>query len=83
MSPEDLTPEALDKLRVLIEQRAVMHSTEVERTAQREAAVRRMDLVRLAKEVLVENRRLKDIDAADVAAGDIVAFAKELSDYVG
>ena len=44
---------------------------------------RRLDLVRTAKEVLLENRRMKGMDADDVTASDVVAFAKELADFVG
>ena len=44
---------------------------------------RRLDLVRIAKEVLLDNRRMKGVDADDVTAVDIVTFAKELADFVG
>lgn len=44
---------------------------------------RRIELVRVAKEVLMENRRMKGMDADDVTSSDVVAFAKELADFVG
>jgi hypothetical protein len=59
------------------------HNLHMLETIEREKAARRLDLVRIAKEVLTENRRMKGMDAEDVAAADIVAFAKELADYVG
>lgn len=44
---------------------------------------RRLDVVRTAKEVLLENRRMKGMESEDVTAADIVAFARELADFVG
>ena len=44
---------------------------------------RRLELVRVAKEILMDSRRLKGMDADDVTAADVVAFAKELADFVG
>lgn len=44
---------------------------------------RRLDLIRIAKEVLLDNRRMKGVDVDDVTAADIVIFAKELADFVG
>lgn len=43
----------------------------------------KIDLVRLAKEVLVENSRHKPAEEAVVTAADITAFAEELIRYIG
>ena len=43
---------------------------------------RKMELVRLAKEVLVENARVKAVEDRDVTAADITAFADALLTYI-
>ena len=42
----------------------------------------RLEVVRMAKETLLENARSKPVDARDVTAADITAFADVLSTYV-
>lgn len=42
----------------------------------------KLDAVRLAKEVLVENARSKAVDSRDVTATDIITFATTLMAYV-
>ena len=42
----------------------------------------KLEAVRLAKEVLLENARSKAVDARDVAAADITAFAGTLVAYI-
>lgn len=42
----------------------------------------KLEAIRLAKEVLIENARSKSVDARDVAAADITAFADTLVAYV-
>jgi hypothetical protein len=42
----------------------------------------KLEAVRLAKEVLVENARSKAVDSRDVAAADITAFAGTLVAYI-
>ena len=42
----------------------------------------RLEAVRLAKEVLIENARSKAVDSRDVAAADITAFAGTLVAYI-
>jgi hypothetical protein len=83
MTADDFTPEVIDKLLSVIDARAKGHEIAANAAYQRELAARRLDLVRTAKEVLTENRRMKNMDADDVTAADVVAFAKELADYVG
>jgi hypothetical protein len=42
----------------------------------------KLEAVRLAKETLLENARSKPVDARDVSAADITAFAQALVSYV-
>jgi hypothetical protein len=42
----------------------------------------KMEAVRLAKEVLIENARSKPADAREVSAADITTFAQSLVTYV-
>ncbi len=42
----------------------------------------KMEAVRLAKEVLIENARSKAVDSRDVAAADITVFAGTLVAYI-
>jgi hypothetical protein len=42
----------------------------------------KLEAVRLAKEVLLENARSKAVDSRDVAAADITAFAGTLVAYI-
>jgi hypothetical protein len=42
----------------------------------------KLEAVRLAKEVLIENARSKAVDSRDVAAADITAFAQTLVAYI-
>ena len=49
---------------------------------QAEAARAKLEAVRLAKETLIENARSKPVDARDVSAADIQAFAQTLVSYI-
>lgn len=42
----------------------------------------RLEVVRLAKETLIENARSKPVDARDVTAADITAFAAALEAHI-
>ena len=42
----------------------------------------KLEAIRLAKEVLVENARSKPVDSRDVSADDIKSYAQALMDYV-
>jgi hypothetical protein len=42
----------------------------------------KLEAVRLAKEVLIENARSKPVDGRDVVAAEITAFAQTLVAYV-
>ena len=47
-----------------------------------QATNRKMELIRLAKDVLVENDRSKPADERGVSASDITSFATALNTYV-
>lgn len=49
---------------------------------QQESKKVKLELVRLAKEVLVENSRSKAVDERDVSASDITTYASALYEYV-
>jgi hypothetical protein len=42
----------------------------------------KLELVRLARDVLIENSRSKPVDARDVTAEAIITFADTLIDYI-
>lgn len=48
-----------------------------------EARRAKLELIRLAKETLIENARNKPADEAVITAAEITAFAQELTNYVG
>lgn len=50
--------------------------------AANENKTRRLEAVRIAKETLLENARSKPVDARDVSAADITAFADSLIQYI-
>lgn len=64
---------------------ALRHTNQLALEAKRaetEAKRISMDLVRLAKETLVENRRNLPADAREITASDIISFATALSAHV-
>ena len=42
----------------------------------------RLDLIRISKEVLVENARIKPVEDREVSDADIIAYAEKLAEYV-
>ena len=73
-----LTQEQLDQ----IEFDVAMNNARREADAARDSRQIRHDLVRIAKDVLIENARVKPADSRDVSAADIVAFATALGNFV-
>lgn len=49
---------------------------------QAEARRAKLEAVRLAKETLIENRRNQPVDAREVTAADITAYATTLVNYI-
>lgn len=43
---------------------------------------RRQEMVRIARDVLIETSRSKPVDQRDIAAADIIAYATALEAYV-
>ncbi len=54
----------------------------VQAQAETEAKRTKLEAVRLAKETLIENARSKPVDARDVTAADITAFAAALEAHI-
>lgn len=73
-----LTPEQQATVDVQIAVENVRHANQL--AAQIKLA--RLESVRLAKETLIENARSKPVDARDVSAEDITAFAETLATYI-
>lgn len=74
----DLTPEQQAQL-------AIQEAIESPRRAHEAAMEKRrsrLEMIRLAKETLIENSRNKPIDSRDVSAEEITAFAETLILYV-
>lgn len=93
-----LTAELKEEIQLEIDKQKFRLDAEIaagiyEKEAQRDLARRaqdaanekrrnKMELVRIAKEVLVENNRSKPVDSRDLSADDITAFAGTLMGYV-
>jgi hypothetical protein len=73
-----LTPDQQSQVDVANAIETARHENQM--SAQRKQA--KLEAVRLAKEVLIENARSKALDARDVSAADITAFAATLTAYV-
>ena len=59
-----------------------LQDSQLAKQSELEARRTRLEAVRLAKEVLIENARSKPVDARDVSAADIQAFAQTLVAYI-
>lgn len=64
------------------EAEVAMEKTRQETHANLEKMRTRLDLIRTAKEVLLENARSKPVDSRDVSATDITSFANELLQFI-
>lgn len=73
-----LTPEQQAQVDV----HAAIENVRIAGQAASDARRERLEAVRLAKEVLIENARSKPVDARDVNAADITAFANTLVAYI-
>ena len=73
-----LTPEQQAQVDVQLAVENARHTNQM----QAEAARAKLEAVRLAKETLIENARSKPVDARDVSADDIQAFAQTLVSYI-
>ena len=73
-----LTPEQQASLDMTIAIEADRHANQMALESRRT----KLEAVRLAKETLIENRRNQPVDARDVAATDITAYANTLVNYI-
>jgi hypothetical protein len=73
-----LTTEQQAQVDVQVEVENARHANQM--AAQAKQA--KLEAVRLAKDVLIENARSKAVDARDVSAADITAFAGTLVAYI-
>jgi len=62
-----------------LETEKLRHTNQMAAEAQRN----RLEVIRMAKETLIENARNKPVEESAVSAADITAFAQELTNYVG
>lgn len=65
-----------------LEYEIAVTTARMEAETSREAQRNRFELTRIAKEVLIENARVKPADSRDVSAADIIAFATALDNFV-
>ena len=73
-----LTPEQQAQVEIADAIEATRHTNQMALQAKQA----KLEAVRLAKEVLLENARSKAVDARDVAAADVTAFAGTLVAYI-
>lgn len=73
-----LTTEQQSQVDIQLAVDAVRHSNQMAMQAKQA----KLEAVRLAKETLIENRRNQPIDAREVTAAEITAYAATLVDYV-
>jgi hypothetical protein len=80
-----LTPEQQSQIDLSVAMQTALYEAEAPKRAN-ENAVRaenaRLEAVRLAKEVLVENARSKPVGERDVTPEEVTAFAQTLVTYV-
>jgi len=69
---------AIDPAQMQLDLEAARHANQLALEAKRA----KLEAVRLAKEVLIENARSKPVDSRDVTAQQITAFADTLTNYV-
>ena len=72
------TEEQQASLEMVTETEMVRHKNLLELETRRA----KLELVRLAKEVLIENARSKPVDSRDVSADDIKSYAQSLVNYI-
>lgn len=73
-----LTPEKQAEL----DFQTALSAVQAQNMAAAHARQSKMEAVRLAKETLIENARSKAVDAREVSAADIIAYAQALVNYV-
>ena len=77
-----LSAEQLSSLEVQLEGQKVMRAIEHANSIELEDRRSRLEAVRLAKDVLVENYRNKPVSERELSHEDITAFASNIVTYV-
>ena len=78
---EEFSAEELAAQQAAIEERKAEEAARIAREEKTETRRIRLEVVRLAKEALIENSRYKAVDERDVSAEDISNFANVLYTY--
>jgi hypothetical protein len=73
-----LTPEQQSSVDMALAIEADRHAKQVEIQAKQT----KLEAVRLAQQTLIENRRNQPVDAREVTAADIAAYANTLVSYI-
>lgn len=73
-----LTAEQQAQVEIQVATEAARFSHQIELEARRA----RLEVVRLAKDILIENSRSKPVDSRNVSADDIKAYAESLVSYI-
>ena len=74
-----LTPE----MQAQVDMQAAIEANRAATQAAQEAARAKLEAVRMAKEILVENRRTKPAaEASDITAAAVTTMADELASYI-
>jgi predicted membrane chloride channel (bestrophin family) len=81
IAAQQATQQAIQKEQIASQQASEAARHEHEKVMESRRA--KLELLRMAKETLVENARNKPVDEAAVTAADIVAFANELAAQLG
>ena len=66
-----------------VDMNAAMEANRAATQAAQEAARAKLEAVRMAKEILIENRRTKPaVEASDITAAAVTTMADELASYI-
>lgn len=71
-------PESLKDMMELVDRRTEQLQSE----ANEKNRQRKLELIRLSKEILMENARFKSADEKEVSAQDVINLANSLSEYI-
>lgn len=71
------------EMQAQIDMNAAMEANRAATQAAQEAARAKLEAVRMAKDILVENRRTKPAaDAQDITAAAVTAMAEDIASYI-
>jgi len=78
----ELTPEQINQLQLQTEPSIIIENARVAGQIAVQTFQARLEAVRLAKEILLENARSKTASERDVAAEDVIAYANDLITFI-